>query len=114
MCTCPIVKKREQFKQRFFFAMGTPSIDDLKTIIQTNLVKDNQVTIEYIDQAEELFGPDIGNIKEKNTQNNIKAQKKFNISIPQESINKNRCVDLSIDIITINGIVLLTKISHEL
>ena len=79
-----------------------------------NLVKDNQVTIEDIDLAQKLFGPDVGAIKGKTTRKKIQTQEKSNNTILQELIDKNIYVDLSIDIITINGVMFLTSTSHEL
>ena len=61
--------------------MGTLLFEDLKTIIRMNLVKDNQVTIEDIDLAQKLFGPDVGPIKGKTTRKKIQAQEKSNITI---------------------------------
>ena len=52
--------------------MGTPSIQDLKTIITMNLVKDNEITLKDIDIAEKADGPDIGSIKGKTTRRNKK------------------------------------------
>ena len=52
--------------------MGTPSIQDLETIITMNLVKDNEITLNDIDIAENAHGPDIGSIKGKTTRINKK------------------------------------------
>ena len=94
--------------------MGTPSLEDLRTIMQMNLVKDNQDTIEDVDLAQTQFGPDICVIKGKITQKKIQAQEKYSIPISQELIDKNMYIGLRIDIITINGVMFLTSISHEL
>ena len=68
--------------------MGTPSIQDLKTIITMNLVKDNEITLRNIDIAEKAYRPDIGSIKGKTTRRN---KKEFDmIEKPEELISKNR------------------------
>ena len=52
--------------------MGTPSIQDLKTIFTMSLVKDNEIILKDIDIAEKADGPDIASIKGKTTRRNKK------------------------------------------
>ena len=52
--------------------MGTPSIQDLKTIFTMSLVKDNEIILKDIDIAEKAYGLHIGSIKGKTTRRNKK------------------------------------------
>ena len=47
--------------------LGAPSPQDLKAIIIQNLIKDNPITVQDVNLAMELFGPDIGLLKGKTT-----------------------------------------------
>ena len=40
--------------------MGTPTIVDLKLMIQMNLIKNNEVTIDDVNLATKAYGPDVG------------------------------------------------------
>ena len=68
-------------KERAVKAKKFSLLWDSKIIIRMSLVQDNQVTIEDIDLAQKLFGPDVGPIKGKTTRKKIQAQEKSNITI---------------------------------
>ncbi len=55
----------EQAKRarQLFHALGTPSIRDLKAVIQMNLIKNNPVTTQDVDIAQKIFGADVGALK---------------------------------------------------
>ena len=94
--------------------MGTPSIQDLKTIIIMNLVKDNEITLKDIDIAENAYGPDIGIIKGKTTRRNKNKSENDMIEMPEELISENRYLKISVNTINVNGLTFFTSISHEL
>ena len=45
--------------------MGTPTLDNLKAIIQMNLIKNNVVTMYDVNLAMKSYSPDVGEIKRK-------------------------------------------------
>jgi hypothetical protein len=47
--------------------MGTPWLKDFKSIIASNMVKNIPITIDDINIAEKVFGPDVGALKGKTT-----------------------------------------------
>ena len=47
---------------------ATPSLDDLKAMIQINLFKNDSVTTEDINLAAKAFGPNVAKIKGKSTE----------------------------------------------
>ena len=59
--------KIEKMARLFYHAMGTTSIQDLKTMIRMNLIKNNEVTIEDVELAIKHYGSDISTIKVKTT-----------------------------------------------
>ncbi|KAL7578956.1 hypothetical protein ACA910_006924 [Epithemia clementina (nom. ined.)] len=59
--------KRAKTARALYYAIGTPSVKDFRMIVQSNLIRNNPVTVEDIDLAEQIFGPDIGCLKGKST-----------------------------------------------
>ena len=105
--------KAEKAK-KFFIAMGTPTVEGLKSIIQMNLIKDNKITLEHVNLAEKRYGPDIGLLKGKTTRSKILSKETNWINIPKELIDKNHYTDVSMDIMSVNDIMFITAISHNL
>ena len=95
-------------------ALSMPSNADLKTIITMNMIQNNQITHEDINLAEQTFGKSIGTIKGKTICKNETFDKTDSIEIPEELMYKNRNLELSIDTMYVNGMLFLTKISHDI
>ena len=106
--------KLKKAAKEYVHAMGTPSIQDLKTIFTMSLVKDNEIILKDIDIAKNADGPDIGCIKGKTTRRNKKESDNDMIEIPKELIRKNWYLEISVDTINLNGLTFFTSISHEL
>eukprot|EP00957_Ditylum_brightwellii_P018392 1384294-Ditylum_brightwellii.AAC.1 len=53
-------RQQEQAKvsHKTLEVLGTPSIQDLKAMIQMNLIRNNKVTTKDVNLAEQAFGPD--------------------------------------------------------
>ena len=62
--------------------LGTPSITDFKAIVKSNAIKNCPVTLEHIDTAEQIFGPDIGALKGKTTRRKPQPVVKDYMEIP--------------------------------
>jgi hypothetical protein len=85
-------------------------INDLKAIIQMNLIKNNPVTSEYIEIAKKIFGPDIPSLKGKTTGRKPVPVVKDYIDIPKELVSAKCSIMLCIDIMKVNGVPFLTTI----
>jgi hypothetical protein len=59
--------ERAKQARQLYHALGTPSTNDFKAIITMNAIKNLPVTINDINLAEKIFGPDIGALKGKTT-----------------------------------------------
>ena len=70
------------------------------------------VTTEDVDNAEKIFGPDIGTMKGKTTRRNPTPVKKDEVQIPKELIEKNQDITLCIDLLFVNGMPMLTSIDR--
>ena len=83
-------------------------------MIRMNLIRNNEVTTEDVILAENAFRQDTGASKAKSTRTRPKSATNNQIKIPNELINVNQDVTLSIDGMFVNGLQFLTSISHDI
>ena len=95
-------------------SLGAPSTQDLKAIITQNLIQNNPVTIQDVDLATQIFGPDIGCLKGKSTRKKPIPANNNMIELPEELKNRVLKLIMYIDIITINTCKFITTITSEL
>jgi hypothetical protein len=100
--------------RQLYHALGCPTVDDMKAMIHMNMIKNNEVTTADVTIAEKAFGPDIATIKGRATRTRPAPVVNSLIEIPDELIETQKDVSLSIDGMTVNGLKFLTTISHEI
>jgi hypothetical protein len=93
-------------------AIGTPSLNDFKSIIRMNIIGNNPVTTEDINIAEQIFGSDIGALKGKTVRRTPRQVIDDSIEIPNELIQSQQNVKLCI--MYVNGMQFLTTISKNI
>ena len=98
--------------RKLYHGLGAPSVKIFKGIICANMIKNCPITIEDINNAEDIFGQDISYLKGKTTRRNLTPTRKDEIKIPNELSEKHKNIKLHIDKMYINGIGFLTSISH--
>jgi hypothetical protein len=86
----------------------------MKAMVTLNLIRDNPVTIEDINLAMQVYGPDIATIKGKSTRSRPIPAVKQHIEIPSTLMEIQKDVTLSIDGLEVNSLKFLTTISHDL
>ena len=106
--------ERAKKARLLYHAVGTPSVKDFKTMINLNAIKDNPITVQDIEMAEKIFGPDISNLKGKTTRKKPLPVVEDYITIPKELTRAQKDVTLCMDTIKINGLYFLTTISKNL
>ena len=79
-----------------------------------NLIRNNIVTTADVNLATKVFGPDIGSIKVKTTRRKPTPVVSNIIEIPDELLELQKDLTLSLDGMTINSLKFLTTISHDL
>jgi hypothetical protein len=94
--------------------MGTPTVDDLKAMIRMNLIKNNIVTADDVNLATKAYGLDVGKIKGKTTRGKPTPVTSNIVEIPDELLEVQQDLTLSMDGLTVNSLKVLSTISHDL
>jgi hypothetical protein len=84
--------------------LGTPSLQDFKTIFMPNQIRNLPVTVDNVSIAEKIFGPDIGALKGKMTQRKPVPVVSVYIEIANELITNHNNATLCIGVIKIKGL----------
>ena len=90
--------------------VGAPTFRNLKIMIRNNIIHNLPVTVEDIDIAEIIFGPDVYTLKGTKMRQRPKLVVEDFIEIPKELIQNNQYLNMCMDIMFINKQALLTKI----
>ena len=106
-------KKKVKKARRAHQALGMPTNDDLNTMDRMNLIKDNEVSTEDANSAENTFGTDAGSVKRKSTRVKPTSVEPQAIEMPQELINVNENIAIRINQIKTNGVLFLASTSHD-
>ncbi len=89
-------------------------MENFKGIVKGNLIKNLPISVEDIEQAEQIYGPDLYALKGKATRTTPKSVVNDEIKIPSELISKNNKLDLCIDVIYVCGIPFLASIDKQI
>ncbi|KAG7348409.1 hypothetical protein IV203_017114 [Nitzschia inconspicua] len=79
-----------------------------------NSIKDCPVTVDDVNLAERIYGPDVASIKGKATRSRPKPVVADIIEIPKELVAAQHDVDMSIDTLFVNSMPFLATISHSI
>ena len=83
-------------------------------IIRQNIIQNVPITVEDIDIAENIFGPDMTTLKGRTTRQRKKVVVDDFIEIPIELVNNNQELILFMYIMFINQQALFTKIDKDI
>ena len=89
-------------------------MQDFKSLIKLNLIKDNEVTTEDVNLAEKLCRPNVGSLKDKSTRSKPEPVADNTAEIPDELININEELKLSADRLSVNCLNFVATIVHDL
>jgi hypothetical protein len=92
--------------------VGTPTMENFKSLLRMNVIKNCPVTVEDINIAEKIFGPDVSSLKGKSPRRKPKPVRKDLIEIPKELIMKHHDIKLCMDTMYVNGCGMLTAIDR--
>ena len=95
-------------------SLGLPSHYDFKWIIQSNQIVDCPVTVQDVEVALKILGPNIAELKGKTTRKTPAAVVLDIVQIPKEIRELHRRVTLSIDIFFVKGIPFFITLSRNI
>jgi hypothetical protein len=75
-------------------AVGCPSVADLKCILKMNGIANCPITLDDVDIAEEIYGPDVASLKGKTTRQKPAPVVSDQVTIPKELRQKHQNVVL--------------------
>ena len=79
-----------------------------------NLIQDCDITTKDVRLVEKGYGPELGMIKSKSTRSYILLVTSQVIEIPEELLRVNMDVTMSIDSMSINGLIFLMIITYDI
>jgi len=107
-------QKRATLARELYESMGTPTVDDLKAMIRMNLMKNDVVTTAEVNLGMKAYGPDIWGIKGKTTRSQLTPVASNLVKIPEELLDIQHGLIISMDGLTVNSLKLPSTISHDL
>ena len=78
--------------------LGCPTLENLKHILRQQIITNCPVTIEDVNVAADIYGPDVGTLKGKSTRPKSTPYKEDYIEIPPEIVEKHSDLRLCIDL----------------
>jgi len=93
--------------------VGAPTMENFKKMIQANMIRNNPITVEDVNIAENIFGPDISVLKGKSTRTKRKVVKEDLIEVPAEIYEKHSDLELCFKTMIVNGMAFLTSIDKS-
>lgn len=106
--------KRAEKARKIYHVVGAPTMDSLKKLLRQNLIKNCPVTVDDVNLAEKIFGPDVSTLKGRSTRPRPTTVIEDAIEIPRELVVKNLVLESSIDIMFVNRLPFLTAIDKSI
>jgi len=91
-------------------ATGCPSVADLKTILKMNGIANCPITLDDVDIAEKIHGPDVASLKGKTTRQKPAPVVGNQVGIPPELMEKHENVVLCLGALFVNKMPFLTQL----
>ena len=77
---------RAKTARKLYVILGMPTVENFKNILHQNIIKNCPVTVEDVNIAERIFGPDVAAIKGRATRPKPPIVHEEQVEIPQELI----------------------------
>ena len=106
--------ERAKEARRLYHIVGTPTVENFKSLLRMNVIKNCPVTTEDVNIAEKIFGKDISSLKGKSTRRKPKSVRADLIEIPKELIEKHHNIELCMDTMYVNECGMLTAIDRTI
>jgi hypothetical protein len=94
--------------------VGCPTVANFKHILRQHIIKNCPVTLQDVDNAEAIFGPDIGTLKGKSTRKPPTPVRDDQVEIPPELLAQHADLTFCMDLMFVNGIPMFTGIDRSI
>ena len=105
---------RAKAARELYHNVGSPTVDNFKSLLKMNVIKNCPVTIDDVNNAEKIFGPALSTLKGKSTRRSPRPVIRDEIELPDEIKNMNHDLDLCMDIMFVNELPMLTTIDKTI
>ena len=89
-------------------------MSDFKSLIKNNMILNCPVTVDDVDRANTIYGPNIATLKGKTTRTKFNPVVTDYVDVPQAVLDSNKDITLSADIPFDNHIPFYATISHHI
>ena len=104
--------ERAKAARRALGMVGYPSSKDFKAMVRTNLIKNCPVTVDDINTAERIFGPDLPTLKGKTVRQQSDAVVSDYVHVPPEIKQLNKRVTLGADVMFVDSVPFFITVSR--
>jgi hypothetical protein len=91
--------ERAKDARKLYHIVGTRTMDNFKSLLRMNIIKNCPVTVEDANITDQMFGPDMSSLKGKSTWRKPKPVRQDLIKILKELITKHQKIELCMDTI---------------
>ena len=108
------LRQHKQSKQsrELYKSIRTPTVGDLKAVISMNIIKNNLARTDDMNLAKINYGPGVGGITGKTTRIRQMIAVRNIVEIPNELLEVQKALIVSMDGLTVNSLKFLSMISH--
>jgi hypothetical protein len=106
--------ERAKEARKLYHIVGTPKMENFKSLLRMNIIKNCPVTVEDVNIADKMCGPDMSSLKGKSVRQKPKPVRKDLIEIPKELIEQHKDIELCMDTMYVNECGMLTAIDKTL
>ena len=107
---CNIAKAKEA--QRLQGMVGNPTEKEFKGMVRERLIINCPITVQDIENANHIFGPDLANLRGKTTRKKPEHVRVDYVEIPRDLVDMHKYVTLVADMIFVNGLPFLVNSSR--
>ena len=97
-----------------YVMIGYPTITDFKATLQKNMLMNCPYTVEDIDNATNIFGPDIHVLKGKTTRKQPISVRMDYVAVPHKIKTLHHNITLAIDIFFVNNLPFFITVSRHI
>jgi hypothetical protein len=99
--------------RRLYHVMGCPGAENFKNLLRQNIIINCPVTVDHVNIAKKIFGPNIGSLKGKTTRKKPTPVRHDYVEIPPELIEQHKYLVFCMDIFFICGLPILSGIDRS-